>query len=282
MNWFIYSLLGAFFMSAFQVSQKILLKPKSDSQAFTLINSLTGGFLLLLIMVFETIRYTGNYRILIWVFLVALVNGVIDLLFSRARHLEEVSKVAIAIQSGQIWFLLGSFLVFGESLNLVKVFGVFLILSANLLVVWQNQKLRLTKGILLSLLATLLFTLATFSTKVLVQFFSPIFYQATVFLLESILIYLFLGRKVIGRVRSELRFQGRKALVVGPFLALAVFFLTKSLEVGGEASRVFPIFSLALILTTLSGILFLGERASVYKKVLAMILAFIGIYLVRA
>ena len=65
-------------------------------------------------------------------------------------------------------------------------------------------------------------------------------------------------------------------------IAFAVMFLNKSFEAGGEASKALPVFSLALIFSTLAGIVFLGERGNLGRKILAMVLAFVGAYLIQS
>lgn len=282
-GWFIYSFLGVVFMAAFQISSRYFLKDKGDSLAFTLVSSLVGALTLIFFLPTEAWRSSFSTILILALLAVGFLTGLTDLVFAQARKVEEASRVAIAIQSAQIWFLFGSFWVFGEPLLASKIAGVFLILGGNVLIIWKGkQSLKVSPGVWLSLLGSLLFTIATFSDKSLLRVFSPVFYRTLIFGLEAVFVSLVLGRGLMVRLSREFRLQGKGLLMVGPFLALSLTFLNKALAAGGQASQVFPVFSLAVVFTTLSGIIFLGERENLGRKILAMLLAFAGVYLVSA
>lgn len=282
MNWFFYALLGAISLSAYQVSTRVFLKGKGDSSAFTFVTMLSGGLLSLPFLFFETIRANLSTTDWLMFLVVVLLSVAVDLVFTRARQLEQVSVTSIAIQTGLLWNLLGGLFIFGEGIALQKILGVSLILLGNLVLIWHGQKLRLTPGFCLALLGVFLFNITSSLGKNLVRHFSPVLYIASLSFAEGVIIYGLLGAQRWRRARQELHLQGLKVLLVGPLLAYATILVSKAFEVGGEFSRVLPIFGLALVFSTLSGVFLLGEKENLGRKLLALILAFIGAYLVQS
>lgn len=282
MNWFFYALGAAGLMAAYQVSARAFLRVSNDSSAFTFITVVLGGLTALPFLLFEEFRLSLSLPRLILLLTVGLIFAAIDLVFSRARQLEEVSRMAIAIQTGFFWNLLFGWLFFSEVLKAQKLAGVLLIGLGNLIVIWRGQRLRLTTGFSLAVLGVFLFNISSGLSKDLINDFSPVFYIAATSLLEGLIIYLFLGLKAKERIVREFESHQAMVLLVGPLLAYATILLNKAFESGGEFSKVLPIFSLALVFSTLGGIFFLGEKEHLYRKVGAMLLAFAGAYLIQS
>ena len=282
MNWFLAALLSAVLLSAYQVSTRVFLKDKGDSNAFTFVTALVGGLFALPLLALESLRFQPSALTLLLCLFVAALFAATDLVFTKARQLEQVSVVGIAIQTGFFWSLLGGLLIFGEPLGWAKAIGVGFILLSNLTTIWKGQRFHLSPGFLLALLGTFLFNLSSGFNKVLIKDFSPTLYIGSLSLLEAFIIYLSLGRNRLGRIRNELRTQGWSIIMVGPLLLGAIVLLNKAFESGGEFSKVLPVFSLALVFSTVTGIIFLGEKENTPRKILAMALAFLGAYLIQS
>lgn len=281
MDWFAYSLLAAVSMSGYMISTRILLKDKGDSLVFTFITSAAGALALFLILPFEKIKLPAGWVILPILTFLGLFYGLVDAVFARARQLEEVSKVSVAIQSAHFWNLIGAFLIFHELIGPQKLFGVALIVLANILIIWKRQKMELSRGILLTLLGTFLYIFAAYADKILVVRFSPVFYKAVLFAIESVWLFLLLGPLAVQKSVKEFKLQGWAIATPGPFIALANYFLVRAFQLGGEASKALPVFGLSLIFSTLTGIIFLGEKEDLFKKLLAVAVSFVGAYLIN-
>ena len=282
MNWFFYSLLGAILTAAYQLLSRALLKGKGDSLAFTFVTTVFGTLILFIFLPWERPLYSSSFSLMVVFLGLGLIYALDDWLFIRARQLEEASKVAIAIQSNHFWSLLGGLIIFGESLTAAKLFGVSLIVLANLAVLWQGGRPRPSRGFLLGLLAVFVFVNYSFADKTLLKIFSPGLYKLLLLSIESVWLFMFLGEGRIKRSLSEIKLQGWPIIIVGPLLSVALYFVARAFQAGGEASRVLPILSLSTVLVTLGGAVLLGERGSLFKKILAALLALVGAFLIYA
>jgi len=282
MNWFFYALLGAILTAAYQLLSRALLKGKGDSLAFTFVTTIFGTLILFIFLPWERPLYSSSFSLMVVFLGLGLIYALDDWLFIRARQLEEASKVAIAIQSNHFWSLLGGLIIFGESLTAAKLFGVSLIVLANLAVLWQGGRPRPSRGFLLGLLAVFVFVNYSFADKTLLKIFSPGLYKLLLLSIESVWLFMFLGEGRIKRSLSEIKLQGWPIIIVGPLLSVALYFVARAFQAGGEASRVLPILSLSTVLVTLGGAVLLGERGSLFKKILAALLALVGAFLIYA
>ena len=236
-------------MTVYALSIRLLLKDKGDSKTFTFITTLFGGIVILFLLPFEKISYVFNFQIIIVLLLLSFAFAITDLLFIRGRQLEEVSNVSILVQLGNFWSLIGGAIIFKEVLTMSKLIAVGLIVLGSILLVWHKQKIKLTRGKYLIILATLLFTLCSFVDKKLSSYFSASLYKGLLFISEAMILFL--------------------------------FFLIKAFQAGGEASKVLPVFSLSLVFSVLAGIIFLKEREHIIKKIVSMILVLIGVFLLQ-
>lgn len=282
MNWFLYSLLGAILTAVYQLLSRALLRDKGDSLAFTFVTTIFGAFVLVFFLPWERPVYSFSPFLIAVILSLALIYALDDWLFIKARQLEEASKVAIAIQSNHFWSLLGGLLIFSERLTWAKLLGVSLIVSANLAILWQSGRLRPSRGFMLGLLGVFVFVGYSFVDKALLRVFSPNFYKALLLSIESVWLFLALGRRRFGRSLSEIRLQGWSIVIVGPLLSVALLSVARAFQAGGEASRVLPVLSLSTVLVTLGGAFFLGEKGGLARKILTAFAAFVGAYFINA
>jgi drug/metabolite transporter (DMT)-like permease len=281
MGWFFYALLGALLMTAYSLSIRLLLKDRGDAKTFTFITTSFGCLALFILTLFERPVHVINLQLIGVFILLSFLFAVTDLLFIRGRQLEEVSVVSMLVQFGSLWALIGGFVFLKEPLTARKVIGVLLLIIGNFVLLFNKQKFSLSKGKYLILLATITFTISSFVDKVLSPQYSPSLYKGILFLLESLILYIFFLPNRLKSIRNEINIQGKMIYFVGPLLSFSMFFLIKAFQAGGEASKVLPVFSLSLVFSVLAGIIFLNERNNLVKKILATIIVSIGIYILQ-
>lgn len=281
MNWFVYSLAAAALTAAYQLLSRALLKDKGDSLAFTFVTTVFGALALIIFLPWEKPVYSFS-SILVAVFLgLGLVYALDDWLFIKARQAEEASKVAIAVQSSHFWSLLGGLLIFGEKITAAKLLGVSLIVLSNLAVLWQGGRPRPSRGFLLGLLGVFVFVSYSFVDKSLLRIFSPNLYKALLLSIESVWLFLSLGGQRFNRSFSEIKLQGWPITIVGPLLSVALLLVARAFQAGGEASRVLPILSLSTVLVTIGGVVLLGEKEGLGRKLLSALVALAGAFFIN-
>ncbi|MDP3093555.1 MAG: GRP family sugar transporter [bacterium] len=276
MNWFFYALLSAVFISVFSVLARVFLKGKGDAVAFVFLIDFLSAFFLIPIVFLEQKYYRLDLNLLVFIIFVTLIYAVTDILFIKARQMEEVSTVSMVVQAGLVWSLFGGAIFFRESLLLNKIAGVCLIAAGNIVALWQGQGIKLSRGLKLLFLATLLFTVSSLIDKYMVgNVFSPALYKTFTFLITSFWIFCFMPNRV-KRIKDELKLQKWTVVLTGLSFCLGIFFFIKALQVG-EASRVLPVQNISLILSVLAGIFILKEKERLWQKIVGLLVVFIGV-----
>lgn len=245
--------------------------------AYTFLLDLSAAFFVFLLAFFEKRFFLLNLKTVAIMVLLTLVYTVVDLLFIKARQLEEVSKIAIVIRLSSLWSLLGGTIFFGEPLLVKKVVGVFLTIIGTLVVLWEGQKIKLSLGLKMIIAASFLFVSVSFVDKFMVgNSASPALYKALTFFIDSLWIFLLLPNSV-KRIKTEYQLQKGLVIISGLFIGLQTFFLLKGIQTG-EISKVFPVNSLSVIFSVLAGIFFLNEKKRMPQKIIGSLLAFMGVF----
>ncbi len=256
---------------------RFTLKEKGNPKVFTVVLQLIIALTLLFIIPLESTSYLFNTKNLIIFSLVITGTAIIAVLFTTGRQLEEASNVSIGVQVGRIWNLFGAALILGEPLTPLKIIGVGLIMLGNFLISFGKQKLKLSRGMIIIIVASLMFSTINFGDKYLLGFFSTALYNFILYSVSSLILLSFIKFDV-KKIINELKLHGPIVFLTGLIFAVGIYFFEKSIKLG-EVSRVVQIHSSSIIFTVLLGIILLKERENLWKKILATISVFVGVYL---
>lgn len=275
--WFIYALISALSMSSYALLMRKSLKDKGDPIVFAPLLNFIITFFLLVLIPFENVSYsfTGSNSIVL--VLTIIGTAIVAILFTKGRRLEQASNVSIGIQLSRIWSLIGAALILGEPMTTYKIIGAGLVVLGNILISWKGQKLKLSKGMLFVISGALLFATVNFGDKYLLRTFSTGFYNFLLYSFSSIILLAFIGFD-FKRIKKEMKIHGPIVLLIGTFFTLGMYFFQLALKLG-EVSRVVPVNSSSMIFTILAGIILLGERDNLVKKLIAGVIVFTGVYL---
>lgn len=277
MSWFFYALLSAISTTAYSLLVRVSLKGRGNAKAFTFLLDLTAAFLMVFLSVFEKKYFNFHFKTFLLFLIMTFLGAITDMLFIRARQLEEVSKLSIVIRLSSVWALLGGFLFFKEPLLPQKIVGVVLTISGAILVLWQGQKISLSKGIRIVILASFLFISNSFIDKYLVgNLASPALYKTMSLIVTCFWVFLMVPNS-FGAIKAEFNLQKHLVVLAGIFIGVSSISIIKGIQIG-EISRVFPIQSLYVIFSVLGGIFLLKERERIWQKILGAIVAFLGVY----
>ncbi len=253
------------------------LKDKGNPIVFTVILQFVISLVLISLLPFENISYLFTTNNLIVLVLVIIGTAILAILFTKGRQLEEASNVSIGVQVGRVWNLIGAALILGEDVTGYKIIGVGLIILGNILISWKGQKLKLTRGMIFIITGALLFATVNFGDKFLLKTFSTAFYNLLLYSISSIILFGFIGFN-FKKLKKELKLHGSVVFLIGIVFGLGMYFFELALKLG-EVSRVSPVHSSSMVFTILAGIIFLGERDHLLKKLVAGIIVFLGVYL---
>lgn len=283
MSWLIYSLLALIFFVIYDVTGRYFATRSKNPQAFAVIYNLGVAVMSPIIFLFDRTLPSGISPYIIGMTVLGLLiwglNGRFE--YFAKKH-TEASVFSIVIKLGPVISFFLAILFLKESFTLSKLVGVVLIVLANIILLLGNlsKKKFDLRGIRYTLLLAFILSVAWLFDAVNVRawgvgtfcmfsFFAPVIMSS----------YFPTIRK--SDLLQELKLTPWwQFLILGFFNLVGYGFMLKALTLG-EASNVMPIATSTTPFVVLIGVVFLGERSSLFRKIFASILVLVAIYLMR-
>ena len=252
--------------------------PRALSLAFNLVSIVMAVILFLLTDSHNNLPLPTQSGAWIYLLIAAFFYGMYERLrFFVAKALDASIFSIINNLSVVIAFFLSIFL-YKETLSISKSIGFFLILLSLFLVIETKKAKFNLKGVVLGIITSVCIGIAWGLDKKGVIFFKPEIYNLLAWLVPFIVLY-FPGIK-IKEIKTEFkRFSWKIVLLsffnfLGFYLGLKAFVLT-------DATKVIPVIQTSTLMTVLAGIFLLKERSNLTKKILAGVIAVVGVFLLR-
>lgn len=283
MSWFIFSLLALVFFVIYDIAGRYLATRSDNPQAFAVIYNLGVALMSPIIFLFDQTMPSGITPYVVFMTILGLIiwglNGRYE--YFAKKH-TQASIFSIVIKLGPVISFFLAIIFLEESFTLAKLAGVLIIVIANIILFvgnLHNTKIDL-KGIRYTLLLAMILSVAWLFDAVNVKAWGVGFFATFSFFAPVILSSFFPTIK-----KSELKREldltpWWQFLVLGFFNLIGYGFMLKALTLG-EASKVMPIATSTTPLVVLIGVIFLGERDSLWRKIFASILVVLAIYLMR-
>lgn len=195
--------------------------------------------------------------------------------FYLRKHVE-VSQLTPVMQTGLIFGFLASIIILGESLSPKKILGTAIILCAALMVS-LNKKLTINRYAFMTIAISAALSVAGVVDKLASPYFPLFFYTMLIWMIP--LPFIAFPAKP-SEIKTAAKSAGWKIPLLASLNALSLVFFVRALQIG-EASKVIPVLSTVTVLTVIGGILILGERDNWQRKLVAGILATLGVITLR-
>lgn len=195
--------------------------------------------------------------------------------FFAALRGTQLSEVDILLRSSALWTFLGGVVLLSETAAPLSWSGLLLIVGATGLVS-QGGSFRFSRPQWLALGAALCFGLGNLADRANSSQFSPALYtflnQLGIGLSLLLLARIPIGQWFVAPLRSW------AAWGVGITFALTQGLLVLAYQSGGTAGQVVLVAQLRLVLLTLVGVVWLGERDRVRQKGAAVVMVLVGLF----
>lgn len=239
---------------------------------------LSGGLLCLLAVPFAAPRADWSAGVLLGVLGMGAVYTLGNVLYFLALRATPLSEIDLFLRTSSLWTFAGGVVLLGEPLGASSGLGAGLVMASVLVLSQQTpSRLRFTQAQLLALAAALTFGLGNVIDKSLSPYFDPATYSALNLLLTGA------GMLAAARPRpAELArpgLWGGWAWVVAATFALTQALLVLAYQSGGGAGEVILVAQARLLLLVTAGVVLLGERDRLGRKLLAVGLMVAGISL---
>lgn len=283
MSWLIYSLLALTFFVVYEIAGRSLATKSDDPRIFATIYNF---FVMLIAPGLFLFDQTLPHGISLQIILITIVGLIVWGLFGRfeyvARQNTEASVFTIVAKLAPVLNFFLSLIVFHESWAYSKLVGIALIVGANLLLFAGQKKGAVisAKGLKYTILVSVFLALGWLFDAINVKSWGVATFSIFSFLVPSLVSGLFPLAK-ISQIKKELSLSPWWQIMLLGFFNLAGYaFMLKALT-SGPSSNVIPIVNSATPFVVLFGVIFLGERNHLVRKLIAGIVTLVAIYLMR-
>jgi drug/metabolite transporter (DMT)-like permease len=282
MSWQILIITGAVFYAFASVLQKVLMRDKSvNPWMISIFYPIIVG-LLITIYGFSTGQFTISPLDSLELNLLFLVigYGLGNVCVFKALQTTDLSNYVIIFGTRVIFSVIASTILLNHSLSLVQGIGGLLIFTAVILLNLNKSKLVFHKGDLYALGAAICFGLALVNDKVLLSSLNLYYYLLIGFVCPSIFLMVLklpLMRELPGYLNAR---------ILVPFFGLCIIYSASAilffggLQQSNNSSQVAVLNLTQNIFAVFLSIIILKEMDSLWKKIVGLILSFIGMVLV--
>lgn len=280
MHWLIFGALNVIGFSVAAIFQRLAMKKEgSDPVSSTII------FELLLAAVTGVVSMFAGFTLppqKIWLALLAIgaLYGYGGLFFFKAIKTIEASEMTILGSFGTLVTVMLSYIFLNERLSPAQLLGLFLILSAVVIVNYTRHKFRLSTGAWYALLGAACFGSAVIIDTYILKFYPATSYMPTGAFLIAVILMVSFPRSAKTIVR-DIKKVDINLIIYSVLYAFAGLMFYLPLQAGTYVSQMSAIGRVSIILTVILSAVFLKERSHIGKKIIGAILTTIGIFLIR-
>ncbi len=282
MLWFFLALASAFIFTAQELLMRVLAIRTGSPRIFAVVFNLWGAGFALLLFLFERGSFSGLWGLspVQYLFLTSTVilYGLYERTQFYARQGTDASTFAIIFRLSTVIGFVGAIVFLQEALSPEKIAGVIFILFASLMLVFRNPKFTMTPALGYAVLCAVFLGLTSVLDKPASEPLPATLYSFVVWCFP-IVIVAFPGITKKDIVR-EFHIGGWKVALAAFLNVVGYIIYIQALSLA-EASRVNPISATSGIFTVAGGMYFLKEHGHMRRKIIAAILAFIGVILLR-
>lgn len=197
----------------------------------------------------------------------------------KAYKTEDISIINILTRTSLIIAFISGIILFNESINIIKIFGILSIIFGILVIFYEGKKLKLSDGLLLALASGISIGLIVYFRKIALDYVNPISYLFIFGIFINILLLL------IPKTRQDIKpiwAKYKKKIVPSRFTGFAAWFLFVWAFQKGNISIVNTNYETAFLLSTLLiGIGLMGEKNNITKKLAGSLFCTLGIILLN-
>lgn len=272
----IYLISAVVFAQSFKKANR---KMKNAGSLTILLEVFTALFSILLIPVFK-ITFPSDIKIYLTLLVVTVIYAITDRLNIEARYGLEPSTFSMLKQLSTVFLIIFGLLFLKEEFLINKFIGGIIIILANLLLAYDNGKLKINKYFIMCFISNFLFAVAMLINVNISDHFNLAIYTIITVSVPALLIFLF-ERHSIKELKKEFKLYDKRTF----FTAAATwsFMLISSVKAYqlGNVSVVAPLLALTSIINAVVEFIFNKDNSKLTQKLIAGILLLIGIILVK-
>ncbi len=261
---------------------KNFVDKKQKRTPFSFVYNAWGSFFAILIYLFTSKSPFSFHTIapigIILLIVASLFYGGFERLQFYARKTIDASTITILFRLSPVITFVTSIIFLHENFTLSKIIGMLCIITATFIIAYKNMKLSLNKNFLLAIICASLLGVAWTVDKNATQYVPNELYSLIIWFLPLVVIYApYIPTTALVK---EFRIGSWKMILLAFLNVLGFYIQLKALSLA-DASKVIPIINTNSVFVVLGGIYLLKERDNIGKKIIAGLLATVGVFFLR-
>lgn len=282
MTWFYFSLISAVGYALVSLLSRVIAVESDHPRELSVVFNLISGMIALVIFFVSSGYVNFNLpkdpQAYIYLFVILLFYGLYERFrFKTSKYLEVSTQGTLNNIFIVVAFVIALF-IYSEVITADKIFGFIFVLVGILLVTVNKSKKINSMGLFYGVLANVSVGIAWSLDKKGISYFNPDLYNLLVWVAPIIVVSFFPAIK-LSIVKKIIKKDFKQISLISFLNVAAYLFNLKALVVGGEVTKVISIVQTSTIITIILGIIFLKEREHIVKKIVAGLIAIIGVFL---
>lgn len=281
MTWQFFLTVSILTTVAITLIQRLLMRAeKSNPIAYAILFQILGGFFAGFYTLFRGFTIEGITGAIPNVLLMPFIWAGANYFLLTAIKYIEASDFTIIFASRAIWTIVVAMIFLNEPFAMSQVIGTLLIILSVIIVSWQKTQLKINKRTVFAVIGSAFFGIGLVNDSFIVRNVDVPSYFAIAFLTSSILLWMLFPkatREILPLFREKTFFAMLLLSFLTATTALTYFW---AYQIGRNAAVLSSINQISTVLTVIAAIIFLKERTSVTKKIIAGLISVLGVILV--
>ena len=279
MTWLYLSIGSALSFASLTLLSRVVSVKSKNPRALSFIFNVTATVMAIIIFLVagghKKFSLPSGFEPWIYLSIAILFYGLYERLRFYVAQILEASLVSIINNVSLVVAFFVAAFIYSEIMTINKIGGFLLILTALFLVsVNKVSKINL-RGILLAILANIFLGFGWALDKKGVIFFNPETYNVLAWFFPLFVLYFPYVK--FSDIKKEIKISSWKIILLSFVNVVGYYINLKALSLA-DATRVIPIVQTSTLFTVIFGIILLKEKENLLRKILAGIIAVIGVY----
>jgi len=283
MDWFALTIIALSFDVLYKLVTRIFSVKSKDIRTYTVVFNFIASILVFIYLIFfvRERSFIINSKSLIILLLASLLYTLFCWFEFRAYRELEASVMSIFSKVTPVITFIASVVLLDESVTWEKLLSLLLILGPMIWLNYEKGKFKWHKGYVYAFMCSLSLGIVRILDKEISNYLSLLLYSFITYFIPSLFLAVFPKPITLSKLKKEVSVIGWKLILLHSFINVILFYtLIKALSLG-EASKVTIVFSVSSIIAVLVAIVVLKEKEKLWVKIIAGILSFIGVILLK-
>ena len=279
-DWKFWAVLYLIVSVSFAQTFKKANRNMENAGALTILLEVFTALFAVLFLPFFEFNFATDINVYLILLAVVSIYAVTDRLNTEARYGLDPSIFSMLKQLSTVFLMFFGLVFLKETIIIKKIIGAVIIILANIILTFDNGKIKLNKYFIMCFISNFLFAIAMLINVNISDNFNLAFYTIMTVLAPAIIIFIF-GKHSISGLVKEFNLYDKPRFLISAFCwALMLISSVRAYQLG-NVTVVAPILTLTSILNTVYEFLIIKNRKIIIKKIIASLLIILGVILIR-